>query len=140
MKCDEGVKEPKRATIGSIGYDFYAPHDIVLKQDEWTVLDTGVRFTDEDTVNERNEWAMVLLPRSGLGFKHGVRLRNTCGVIDCDYRDTIKASLSSDESVVIPKGKAFLQGIIIPRFTFDDEIPPTDKREGGFGSTDKQGE
>ncbi len=139
MKCDKEIEEPRRATTGSIGYDFYAPEDIVLKPGTWTVIDTGVRFTDEDVVKGRKEWAMLLLPRSGLGFKYGVKLRNTAGVIDCDYRDNIKASLSCDHGVCkIEKGQAFMQGIILPRFTLDNEIEPTAIRDGGFGSTDKQ--
>lgn len=136
----EGVMEPRRATKGSIGYDFIATEDITLKPGKWTEFGTGVKFTDEDTVNGRMEWAMLLLPRSGLGFKHGVKLRNTVGVIDCDYRDEIKVSMSCDASmpVVITKGTGYMQGIIIPRFTFDNEVAPEDERKGGFGSTDKK--
>lgn len=136
----KGVMEPRRATKGSIGYDFIATEDITLTPGKWTEFGTGVKFTDEDTVNGRMEWAMLLLPRSGLGFKHGVKLRNTVGVIDCDYRDEIKVSMSCDASmpVVITKGTAYMQGIIIPRFTFDNEVVPVDERKGGFGSTDKK--
>lgn len=132
------IIEPRRATIGSIGYDFIAHEDISLKSGEWTEIGTGVKFTDDDTVNGRMAWAMLLLPRSGLGFKHGVKLRNTVGVIDCDYRDEIRVSLScnSEEGVVIPKGMAYIQGIIIPRFVLDNEVLPLIERVGGFGSTD----
>lgn len=140
MKVDEGVKMPRRATKGSIGYDFYAPRDLVIRPEGYAVFGTGVSFTDEDTVNDRQEWAMLLFPRSGLGFRHGTRFRNTVGVIDCDYRDEIGVSMTADEMVSIKKGEAYMQGIIIPRFTFDDEIEPTDERVGGFGSTDKEEE
>ena len=138
MLLDEGVIQPRRATTGSIGYDFFAKRDIMLMPGKWTVVNTGVRFTETDQVNGRNEWAMMLLPRSGQGFKYGVRLRNTAGIIDCDYRDYIMASLSCDEACIIHKGHAFMQGIIIPRFTFDKEIAPLTTRDGGFGSTDKK--
>lgn len=138
MILDVGVKQPRRATVGSIGYDFFAKRDIILEPGLWTVVDTGVKFTDADKVKGREEWAMMLLPRSGQGFKYGVRLRNTAGIIDCDYRDNIMASLSCDKACVINKGDAFMQGIIIPRFTFDKEIAPLTTRDGGFGSTDKK--
>lgn len=128
---------PQRATKGSIGYDFYAPMDIEIVPWSWNEFGTGVWLTDDDTVNDRMDWALKLYPRSGLGFKYGVKLRNTTGIIDCDYRDEIRVSLSSDERVVIPKGKAYMQGIIQPVFTLDNEIEPTEERKGGLGSTDK---
>ena len=138
MRLDEGIKMPRRATTGSIGYDFYAPEDIIIYKNQFTEFGTGVYFTDEDTVNERMDWAMLLVPRSGLGFKHGTRLKNTVGVIDCDYRDEIRVSMTADDSIVIYEGEAYMQGIIIPRFTLDNEIIPTEERDGGFGSTDKK--
>lgn len=137
MKTKEGVRMPQRATKGSIGYDFYAPMDIEIVPWSWTEFGTGVWLTDDDTVNDRMDWALKLYPRSGLGFKYGVKLRNTTGIIDCDYRDEIRVSLSSDERVVIPKGKAYMQGIIQPIFTLDNEIEPTEERKGGLGSTDR---
>lgn len=140
MKVDKGVKMPMRATKGSIGYDFYAKEDIILYSNgTYTEFGTGVYFTDEDTVNDRMEWGMLLLPRSGLGFKYGTGLRNTIGVIDCDYRDEIRVSMTADEDVTIKKGEAYMQGIIIPRFTFDNEIETVNERIGGFGSTDERG-
>lgn len=137
MKTKEGVRVPQRATTGSIGYDFFAWEDMTIVPWEWRVFGTGVYFTDEDTVNERMEWAMKLYPRSGLGFKYKVRLANTVGIIDCDYRDEIMVSLKSDKCVTIKKGDAYMQGVIQPRFVFDDEIVPTKERKGGFGSTDE---
>lgn len=138
MRLYEGIKMPRRATTGSIGYDFYAPKDIIIYKDQFTEFGTGVYFTDEDTVNERMDWAMLLVPRSGLGFRHGTRLKNTVGVIDCDYRDEIRVSMTADDSFVIYEGEAYMQGIVIPRFTLDNEIVPTETRDGGFGSTDKE--
>lgn len=137
MKCEEGVKQPRRATTGSIGYDFYAPFDILLDPKIWITIKTGVYLTDDDLVKGRAEWAMFLLPRSGQGSRQGVKLRNTVGVIDCDYRGEILATMRCElEPFRIKKGEAFMQGIIIPRFTLDNEIKPTALRDGGFGSTD----
>lgn len=80
-------------------------------------------------------WAMMLLPRSGLGTKYGVRFVNTIGLIDMDYRDTIKATLVCDRPVTIKRGERFMQGIIIPIAIMESEIKPKDKRWGGHGST-----
>ena len=140
MKTDEGVKEPRRATDGSLGYDFFAPEDIILHKDVYREINTGVYLTDDDKLESGKDFGMLIIPRSGLGFKHGVRLRNTVGLIDSDYRGEIRALLTTDKQVTIKKGEAFMQGIIIPKTTLVNEIKPTEKRKGGFGSTDKNGE
>ena len=137
---------PRRAEPGSAGYDFYAPHDIVLKPGEWTDVDTGVSFdgtemvkcpmeSPEDTVFA-TQWVMMVFPRSGLGFKYGVRFSNTVGIIDMTYRDTIKARMTCDTECTIKKGERFMQGVIVPFGVFKDEQKPIhQERKGGFGST-----
>ena len=155
MICDEGVEMPRRSTERSAGYDFYAPHDFELKPGEWTDIDTGVRFKDNEEVETSivfyqpdligdmawhvgvfaESWVMLLFPRSGLGSKYGVRFANTVGVADCDYRDNIRAKMTSDVPVTIHKGERFMQGVIVPFGIFQGEIEPTEKRRGGFGST-----
>lgn len=146
---------PRRSTEGSAGYDFYAPHDFELKPGEWTDIDTGVRFDGYENVyvaTHRTEydcigpldvddeihissWVMLLFPRSGLGSKYGVRFANTVGVADCDYRDNIRAKMTSDVPVTIHKGERFMQGVIVPFGRLLGEVQPTKKREGGHGST-----
>ena len=85
----------------------------------------------------------MILPRSGSGFKYGVRLANTAGVIDSDYFNAdneghIKIKLiggSADYNV--KKGSAFAQAIFMPYgITYDDDCG--EQRRGGFGSTDKK--
>ena len=143
MKSEEYM--PRRAEPGSAGYDFYAPHDIVLKPGEWTDVDTGVCFdgtemvrcpmeSPEDTVFA-TQWVMMVFPRSGLGFRYGVRFSNTVGIIDMTYRDTIKARMTCDTECTIRKGERFMQGVIVPFGRLLGEIEPTEKRRGGFGST-----
>lgn len=145
MICEKKVDIPRRATMYSAGYDFHAPHDIKLMPGEWTIVDTGVRFDGTEEVRcpmERPEltifarqWAMLIIPRSSYGFKYGLRMRNSVGLIDMDYRDTIKASLTVDEPLIIKKGDRFLQGIIVPFGIFRGEEKPTSERKGGIGST-----
>ena len=129
--------EPKRATFGSCGYDFYSPMEYELIPGKWTVIDTGVRLTDEDICEDFDKWFMMLVPRSGLSFHYGLRIRNTVGIIDMDYRDTLKASVTVDEPYTLEVGERFAQGIILPFGTFENEIKPTESRKGGFGSTGK---
>ena len=131
------IKLPLRATAGSAGYDFFAPYDFELKSGGEIIIDTGIRARIE------NGWVLVILPRSGSGFKFGVRLANTAGVIDSDYFNAdneghIKIKLiggSKDYSV--KQGEAFAQGLFLPfGITEDDDCK--EERRGGFGSTDKK--
>lgn len=129
---------PKRATIGSAGYDFFAPFDIELKAGESAKIATGIRVK----INEG--WMLSLYPRSGLGFKYRLRLDNTVGIIDSDYyyaenEGHIMAKITNEstenKTIFIPAGTAFMQGIFTQYgITYDDEAEGT--RSGGFGSTD----
>lgn len=138
MICDYGEEfVPRRATIWSAGYDFFSPDDYDLKPNEWTVIDTGVRF-DGDVCNRfslDSMWFMGIVPRSGLSFKYGLRIINTVAIIDMDYRDTIKLKITVDAPYRLAKGDRFAQGILIPFGIFYDEIEPKTARIGGFGST-----
>ena len=135
---------PKRQTRGSCGYDFYAPEDIVLTPGVWTTIDTGVHFTGKESVVSLIDypvnlfqagWFMLIAPRSGFGSEYGFKLRNTVGIIDMDFRDTIKATMTVDVPLTIKKGKRFMQGIILPFGVFEDEDIPKTERKGGYGST-----
>lgn len=134
------IKLPKRATVGSAGYDFYAPFDIVLAPGETIKIPTGIRVKME--VN----YVLKLYPRSGLGFKYRLQLNNTVGIIDSDYyysdnEGHIFAKITNDsnegKTVTINKGDGFMQGIFIEYgITIDDDT--TEIRNGGFGSTTKK--
>lgn len=133
------IKLPKRATIGSAGYDFYAPVTFKLKKEETIIIPTGIRCMIEDN------WFLGIYPRSSLGFKYSLRLNNTVGIIDGDYfysdnegHILIKITNESPENKIctIEQGNSFVQGIFLPYgITIDDSS--TDKRNGGFGSTNK---
>lgn len=133
------LKLPKRATIGSAGYDFYAPFDICLNPGETIKIPTGIRCKMD------LEYVLKLYPRSGLGFKYRLQLNNTVGIIDSDYYNSsneghIFAKITNDsnegKSVSIKKGEGFMQGIFIEYgITIDDDADGI--RDGGFGSTTK---
>ena len=137
MICDDGVEMPRRATKGSAGYDICAPVRLVLNRTEWTAVDLGFRFEEGDI--PEGHVALVQV-RSSLGMKKGVHLRNGFGIIDSDYRDNVRASLSSDkDEVILNKGDRILQFIIVPFATMPGEIPPSEERSGGIGSTGQRG-
>lgn len=127
--------EPRRATIGSAGYDFYAPDNYYLMPDAWTLIDTQVAFTDDDQCVDFGHWFMAIFPRSGLSTRYGLRIINTVPIIDMDYRDTIKLKVTVDEPYKLMAGERFAQGIILPFGVFNGEMKPVDTRNGGFGST-----
>ena len=132
------IKLPKRATSGSAGYDFFAPVSIKLNPGEDIVIPTGIRC-------EMNEnLALLIYPRSGLGFKNYMRLANTVGIIDSDYFHSdneghimIKIrNESKDKTLIIEEGKGFAQGVFTAYYKTDDD-ETTETRNGGFGSTTK---
>ena len=93
----EGIKLPTRATSGSAGYDFYLPNKVWMFNDFETFVCTGIR------AKITPGWVLIMAPRSGLGFKYGLRLNNTIGIIDSDYYNAdneghIMLSLTSTES------------------------------------------
>ena len=143
---------PRRATEDSCGYDFYCPIDIDIRPGEDVVIDSGVVFDGTEkqiiTVEKIGEdgsswfeaayipnWYMVLHPRSSLGFKYHLNFANSTGIIDKDYRDTIKFKITTDIPLHLNKGDRFAQGIFQPYLILADEIEPTEKRTGGIGST-----
>ena len=131
---------PKRATVGSAGYDFYIPAALTLAPGETAKIPTGIRAAME------NGWVLQLFPRSGLGFKYRVQLNNTVGIIDSDYYYSdneghilIKITNANTEgkTLTLAAGEAFAQGIFLPfGITKDDDV--TEIRNGGFGSTTKK--
>ena len=135
--CYENIQLPKRATKGSAGYDFFLPFNIELAVGESQVIPTGIRCK----MNEG--WVLKMYPRSGHGFKYGLHLANSVGIIDEDYYNAdneghIQIKLVNDSSLAQPLDfkydVAFCQGIFLPfGTTVDDEVEV--ERTGGFGST-----
>lgn len=90
-----------------------------------------------------DDWCLLILPRSGLGFKYKLRLNNTVGVIDADYSNSeneghifVRMTNESDKTLEITKGTAFAQGIFVKYLlTEDDDV--TNERNGGLGSTSR---
>lgn len=133
----DGIKLPKRATVGSAGYDFKAPFAFALQPGETIKIPTGIRVKMEP------DWVLKLYPRSGLGFKYRLQLNNTVGIIDSDYfysdnEGHIFAKLTNDsnegKTVCVNACDGFMQGIFVQYgITIDDDAEGI--RNGGFGST-----
>lgn len=133
------IKLPKRATKYSAGYDFFVPIDIILGENSIIKIPTGIKCRIDEG------WTLKMYPRSGQGFRYGVHLANTVGIIDGDYYNSVgneghifvklvNDSMLSNE-IVLKDGVAFCQGIFVPFGTVvDDEAIAS--RTGGLGSTD----
>lgn len=136
----DAIKLPKRATVGSAGYDFYLPFDIKLLPNEQIKIPTGIR------VKMDINWVLQTYPRSGLGYKYRFQLNNTVGIIDSDYyyssnEGHIMAKMANvgleNKTIELEKATAFMQGLFVQYgITVDDEV--TEIRDGGFGSTTKK--
>lgn len=130
----EEIKLPTRGTAGSAGYDFFAPFDFSLLPADSIVISTGIRF-----VTDLSSVFLMIVPRSGLGFKYGARILNTAAIIDGDYAQSdneghILIKMACEKPLELKQGKGFCQGIILPYYKTDDDVVIS-ARNGGFGST-----
>ena len=133
-KTYDEIRLPRRATDGSAGYDFYMPFAASFISVNPTMIPTGIRVKlDPGTF-------LMCVPRSGLGFKYGMQLRNSVGIIDEDYANAdneghIAAKITTEEPFKLDAGDRFMQGIIVRYGTVENDEPIAGKRTGGFGST-----
>lgn len=127
---------PRRATSGSAGYDFFIPTSFILNAGDTIKIPTGKRCKMEPG------WALMVFPRSSLGFKYQLGIANTIPIIDMDYYNSdneghifIKLVNNGDKALELSKGDKFVQGVFLPYgITEDDNANGI--RNGGLGSTD----
>lgn len=132
---------PAYATPGSAGLDLRACLDqaIELAPDQTTLIPTGLAIY----IGDANLCATIL-PRSGLGHKHGIVLGNLVGLIDSDYQGPLMVSMwnRGDQSFTIEPGDRIAQLVFMPvvqaEFTLVDSFDRTERGEGGFGHSGKQ--
>jgi dUTP pyrophosphatase len=132
---------PQYATQGSAGLDLRVCLDsaIELGPGETILLPTGIAIYIANP-----NFAATILPRSGLGHKHGIVLGNLVGLIDADYQGELKISCwnRSDKAFTIEPGERVAQLVIVPvvhaNFEVVEEFSETDRGEGGFGSSGRQ--
>lgn len=139
MRVDTYAKLPRYATDGSGCFDLFGIEGVQVAHGETVEIDTGLIFE----IPEGH--VMLIFSRSGHGFKSDTRLSNCVGVIDSDYRGSVKVKLRMDEQhdpLILLHGRAIAQGIILPfprvAFLEVDKLSDTARGAGCFGSTDKQ--
>lgn len=136
---DDKFPLPHRATDGSAGIDLRACIDepIIIKAGESQLIGTGLAIYIQDP-----DYVGLIMPRSGLGHKHGIVLGNLTGVIDADYQGELMVSIwnRSQTDYVLQPGEKMAQYLVVPiaRPTFEIVAEFSDisvRGEGGFGST-----
>ena len=148
MKVDLRILDPRMAdplpayaTPGSAGLDLRACLDapVTLEPGAWQLIGTGIAIHLADA-----GYAAMILPRSGLGHKHGIVLGNLVGLIDSDYQGelTISAWNRSSTPFVLQPMERLAQLVIVPvmqaQFNVVDAFTASQRGEGGYGSTGTQ--
>ncbi len=147
MKVDVRILDPRMvdqlptyATPGSAGLDLRACLDapLTLAPNAWQLVGTGIAIHLADP-----GFAAMILPRSGLGHKHGIVLGNLVGLIDSDYQGELKVSAWNRSSTpfVLEPMERLAQLVIVPvvqaQFQVVTEFAASQRGEGGYGSTGK---
>ena len=145
MKIDVKILDPRiaeqfptYATAGSAGLDLRACLDapLTLAPNAWQLVPTGMAIHLADP-----GYAALILPRSGLGHKHGIVLGNLVGLIDSDYQGELMVSAwnRSAEPFTIAPMERIAQLVIVPvlqaQFNWVDGFAPSQRGQGGYGST-----
>lgn len=148
MKIDVKILDPRMAeqlptyaTPGSAGLDLRACLDapLTLQPNAWQLVPTGIAVYLKDP-----GYAALILPRSGLGHKHGIVLGNLVGLIDSDYQGQLMVSVwnRGNDSFTMQPGERIAQLVILPvvqaSFQLVDEFNQSERGEGGFGSSGRQ--
>jgi dUTP pyrophosphatase len=127
---------PVRARAGDAGLDLVSVLDVEVAPGERAMVPTGV------SVAIPEGHAGLVLPRSGLASRHGLTLANAPGLIDAGYRGEITCAvvnLDRELPVRISRGDRIAQLVIVPIPSIEtlwvDELPASERGEGGFGST-----
>ena len=131
---------PAYATPGSAGLDLRACLDapLTLQPNAWQLVPTGMAIYLQDP-----SFAALILPRSGLGHKHGIVLGNLVGLIDSDYQGQLMVSAWNRSAVAftIEPMERIAQLVIVPvvqaHFNIVNEFAASQRGEGGYGSTGK---
>lgn len=132
------IQLPKRGTSLSAGYDFCIPISITIPPHTSTPL----IFTDI-CVELKNNQCLQIIPRSSIGIKKNLILKNTLGLIDADYygNPSNYGNIGfafynyGDKEITIEVGERIMQGIVLEYHTFEDEVNANNNRVGGIGST-----
>ncbi|GLQ33028.1 dUTP diphosphatase [Litoribrevibacter albus] len=139
-RLGQSIPMPTYATQGSAGLDLRACLDeaLTINPGETHLIPTGMAIHLDDP-----GLAAMLLPRSGLGHKHGIVLGNLVGLIDSDYQGQLMVSVwnRGNTSFTVEIGERIAQMVIVPviqpEFKIVSDFDESHRGEGGFGSTGK---
>jgi len=139
-RLGKDIPLPEYATAGSAGLDLRAALDKTteIKPGETLLIPTGIAIHVEDP-----NMAAVVLPRSGLGHKHGIVLGNLVGLIDSDYQGQLFVSCwnRGHENFTIEVGDRIAQLVFVPviqaKFELVDDFDSSHRGAGGFGHSGK---
>jgi len=137
-KIGDDIPLPSYSTLGSAGMDLRACLDesLNLAPAETSLIPTGIAIFVADP-----GYAALILPRSGLGHKHGIVLGNLVGLIDSDYQGELMISAwnRGASNFTIEPGDRIAQLVVVPvqqvEFSVVSEFSSTDRGAGGFGSS-----
>ncbi|MCG8433431.1 MAG: dUTP diphosphatase [Gammaproteobacteria bacterium] len=140
-RAGKEIPLPEYATLGSAGMDLRACLDepVLLKPGDTELIPTGIAIYIADP-----GLAAMILPRSGLGHKHGIVLGNLTGLIDSDYQGQLFVSVwnRGDREFKIEPGERIAQMIIVPvvqaKFEIVDDFESSLRGAGGFGHSGRQ--
>lgn len=135
-RLGDTIPLPEYATNGSAGLDLRAclKEAVTLEPGETTLVPTGMAIYIEDP-----SLAAMILPRSGLGHKHGIVLGNLVGLIDSDYQGELMVSCwnRGNTAFTLEIGERLAQLVLVPvvqaQFTQVEEFTATERGAGGFG-------
>ena len=126
---------PTYAHVGDAGMDLYADEDIMLGNETWNIVSTGVAMSIPEG------YVGLIHPRSGLAAKHGITVLNAPGTIDAGYRGEIKVILlnGTNKDFVVRRGDRIAQ-LVVQEFVHGDivevsSLDDTERSTNGFGST-----
>jgi len=140
-RVGDAIALPSYATVGSAGLDLRVCIDepIHIAPQETVLLPTGLAIYIADP-----NLAAVILPRSGLGHKHGIVLGNLVGLIDSDYQGELKISCwnRGQEPFIVNPGERIAQLVFLPvvkaAFEVVSDFIETQRGQGGFGSSGRE--
>jgi dUTP pyrophosphatase len=137
-RLGESIPLPEPATAGSAGMDLRAAIDapLTLAPGDSALVPSGIAIHIGDP-----GWCALIVPRSGLGHRHGLVMGNLVGVIDADYQGPLMISCwnRGSQPYTIAVGERIAQLLLVPvaqaRLKQVTEFTPSTRGEGGFGST-----
>jgi dUTP pyrophosphatase len=137
-RLGDTIPLPQTATVGSAGMDLRAAVEapVTLQPGESVLIPSGMAIHIGDP-----GWCALIVPRSGLGHKHGLVMGNLVGVIDADYQGPLMISCwnRGAQPYTIAVGDRIAQLLLVPvaqaRLKVVQEFAPSQRGEGGFGST-----